>query len=347
MQIFILILLIITPVSIAFSSKFIFNREINNKEFVCQLLISCLIVVAVFYFSIFNVTSDFKVVTGKIISKERKHGSYIRTYQCDCRTVTIGKTTTTQCSTCHETRYTVTWYANSTVGKINLKHLDSGSISVYNSLNPKQYTDCYIGEPASIEENFINYIKASPDSLFNINLGESKYKELEYPRVFNYYHYNRVIGNNNLNKYLNERLSTNKNYPNIIIILNSNERDYSKYIENKWLGGKENNIVISIGNSGDIINWVEVFTYGNSLDNEIITIKLRDSILEYRKIDKGIIDIVMDNIKYYKNINADRFEYLSEDILPSNTILFIIFIISIICSLILTKVFYDNDFFER
>lgn len=116
MTLFLLFISLLVP----FAAKLIRPHRITWTEMVLHMGVVAIMVSAGMHLGKYADTQDFEVWNGAITSKDRTHGSYVRTYQCNCYTTCSGtgssQTCTTHCSTCYENRYTVSWDVGSTVG---------------------------------------------------------------------------------------------------------------------------------------------------------------------------------------------------------------------------------------
>ena len=252
-------LLLLFPLIWPFITKIIWKNDINWQEVAVNIVLVCAVTSIFWHFGKFAGLQDSEIWNGELTSKARTEGSYVRSYECMCTTDSKGNET---CSTCYEDHYTVDWSANTTVGGITFDSLDSTSSSVYNTPNPRSYTEAKKGDPVSLEKNFLNYIKGAPRSLFNSRrdaILQYANKIPAYPRVYNFYHINRVLNvgsamstadhdalNNGLNEML-KSLGHAKQSNLIMIVTGITDPSYRQAVENAWLGGKKNDTVIFIG----------------------------------------------------------------------------------------------------
>ena len=355
----ILLVLLAIPFLIAVFSKLVLHQSITLQEFFLQLVITMSFTGILYLIGNTYQTTDTEIHNGYVISKSVDKGHYLDPYDCRCRNVCSGsgeyRTCSRVCQTCYEDRYTKTWSAKTSVGNFNFKHVDrSSKSSAWNEPDPIEYINCKQGEPASREKTFTNYVKAVPDSLFNNKTLMSDPSSViipEYPRVYDFYKINRVLNPNNidvdtatLNTLLNESLKQlgKEKQVNIIVILTSYEfPDYRFLVENEWLGGKKNDVVLFLGLHETKILWVDVMTWALNSDNENFVIALRDDL----KI-KGVYDPQFIKDSLYTNIMAlyDRpemsdYEYLKDDFSPPTWLIIMIIILNIVGGLALTYVF--------
>lgn len=327
------------------------------KEFAANVAIVLIAVTTVLSIGLFGKTTDTELLNGEITGKQRVHDTYQESYQCNCRTVCTGsgdsRSCSTVCDTCWRTIYTVEWFATSTVGKILFARRESQSRSVYLAADPKAYTDCVIGEPASVASSFTNYVKATPSSLFHSN-DQSNHPIPAYPGVHSFYKVNRVISVGNvgnrqtiidLNGALNDALKSlgKKKQVNIIVVVTRiNDPTYKFAVENAWLGGKKNDVVVFLGVNGDDITWADAMTWAKNAGNELFVVKLRDRLIAAGKFESNTIaDAITSTITtdFTRPKMAD-YEYLIDDIEISTWSLLVALLLSIGLSLGLTFIFH-------
>lgn len=306
-----------------------------------QLVIAGTSVAIVYHSSV----SDTETWNGFITEKYRDRVGCEHSYQCNCieicSTDSKGYTTCTEtCSVCYEHSYDYDWVIKtSNDEKIKISRVDSQGVNM-----PLRFQSAYIGEPTSIAHSYVNYIKAAPDTLFRRRGTTSEhYKIPEYPNVYDYYRQDRIINMSSrfqidvkhwdkLNDTLNAVVGAPKQ-ANIIMIFTDNEDSkYVQALEERWLGGKKNDIIITIGVSqdGKQASWVGVSAWTTK---EIFKVKLRDHIREMPDItdDVKMIQVIQSDIeKYYERKPMADFEYLKSSITPTTTQWILISVISII-----------------
>ena len=337
------------PIIWALFAYYMWSVTVTLKETGIQVGIMALLISAVYMAGYISQTSDTEIWNGEVVKKERIHDDYEQSYSCNCRMVSCGKDcTTSQCDTCYETHYTVDWNGKTTVGNVSFKSLDSTSTSVYASKDPQNYLNCKIGEPASIEHSYTNYIKAVPDSLFKAG-SPTKANVPNYPKVHSLYKLNRVLNvgskikTKQLNDYLNNELKKlgKKKQVNIIVLFTNNPNPQYRYdVERSWLGGKKNDVVVLIGTDNNKILWADVMTWALNIGNELFHVKLRDDLTNLDTVGQVIIK----NVKnHYDRPQMKDFEYLKDSIEPPTWMLYIVFFISIFGSVGLTFYFHKNE----
>jgi len=364
METFYLILLV--PVIVALIVRLKFKMTITWAETAAQIGIVSLVLGLVWLAGSWSQTHDTEIWNGEVTSKHRDHGTYIESYQCNCRSVSCGKDcSTTVCQTCFRTHYTVDWYLKSTIGKIRLQYFDRTSRSVYKKPDPGIYTAAYVGEPCSTENGYTNYIKAVPDSLFNMadTSGFEHFASLipSYPTVYGKYHVDHVItmgmgsklAIREWNDYLSEKtkkLGPARQANVIFIIANTADQTYRHALETAWLGGKKNDVIVIAGVTNyPTIDWVDTITLGQNAGNGLMTVKIRDELTALGSIEDhvAVIDTIDSTImKHFDRKPMADFEYLKDDIQPATWVVITAFILAFLLSAGLTWAFHVFDPFS-
>ncbi|MBV36235.1 MAG: hypothetical protein CMP47_12430 [Rickettsiales bacterium] len=355
------ILALIGPAVVAFGAKKYYGKEISPVETFAQVAIGIGFGFAASVLFAMGQLHDNEVITGNIVNKKRIEDSYEESYDCNCRTVTSGtgssKTTSTVCDTCWRTIYTVDWYLNTTIGRIDIAAKESEWRSVYNSPNPRAYIDAQTGEACSQYRSYQNYILAAPDSLFN----SSEFRDTSYdasipgyPRMYGIYKMkhalsvdnafkDRDLWNNAIRDHLKVRNVNSE--PNVLFVFTKNtDRTYRYALERKWLGGKKNDLIVVVGTSEyPKVDWVEVITLGNTSGNELTAVKIRD------ELEAAELDPETTVAKTFKLIDRhfdmkpiEDFEYLTDEQQITFWQAILIIVVSIIVSLIVSHLFSRN-----
>jgi len=340
-------------------AKAIWKTSINMLELLLNIIIPALIVMALVAIGAYSKTSDVQVINGEILSKERNQGHYVESYSCHCVTRTVGKTTTTSCQTCYRDHYTVEWLAKTNIGIVPFDSKDSTSRAIYLSPDPLSYVKCEKGQPASLTSSWTNYIQAAPRSLFNSGISKNEFagKIPTYPLPHDFYKMNRVLDVSSklsppILKELNDKLNQElkilgpSKQANVVLILTSiQDQSYRYAVENAWLGGKKNDIVVFIGVEGNTIAWTDVMTWAKNINNESLQVKLRDDLFSLQKVNvDSIISVISSDIKSdFKRVHEDDFKYLESEIDPPTWAIVLALVLGLSCSFGLTYYFHKNE----
>jgi hypothetical protein len=357
-----LYLLLLFPLLWPLFAKWKWQQTITWGEMGLHMAIPVVVVSIMWALGRMSQTHDVEVFNGQITGKERVHGHYLRPYECNCYYTTDSKGNSTRhCSTCYEDRYTVDWDLKSTLGDIDIEHYDRGSRSVYNSPDPAAYKAAYVGEPCSKQFSFKNYVKGTPDSLFNHNkevlMKQYATRIPNYPYVHSYYKVQRVVNlgtqisrpeSDALNLQLGNvlRYLGAKKQVNVVVILTEiDDPAYKFAVEAKWIGGKKNDVVVFVGLNGREITWADAMTYGLNKGNELFVVKMRDALLDLKSYDNAKVTqaIEYNVLKHYDRVSMSKFEYLKDMIQPPTWLLILAAILSVVGSLGLTWFFHQND----
>ncbi len=361
-------LLLLIPVLIAAIARWKFEHTIAWPEVAVQIVFVSLVVGGVWFAGKYGQTHDFEIWNGEITAKQREHGHYERAYDCFCTTHCSGsgenETCYEVCQTCYEDRYTVDWYLETTIGNIQIQYFDRGSRSVYNSPDPDAYRDARVGEACSAERSYTNYIQAVPESLFNTHSEEelAQFADLipEYPRVYDYYHFDRVLSmgmGGNINhsewsEYIDryQKVLGNTHQVNILlVVVNTSDQMYRHALERAWAGGKKNDVIVLIGSTNfPTIDWVDTITLGRNSGNELMTVEMRDNLMgigtleDHRVVIGSMVRTIED--RFDRKPMAD-YEYLKDEIDPATWVIILAFFLSVALSIGATIFFHHTDMF--
>lgn len=265
---------------------------------------------------------DVNVMNGYVTSKAKEWTSCEHAYPCRCRK--SGKSTV--CDTCYLHTNDWNWALHTNIKRT--VYIDR--IDLQGSREPGRFTKAQVGDPVSLTESYINYLKASEHSLFNDSKLLNKYSDRvpEYPsKVYDYHYIDRVLLDKvalpdsdkwnralaNMVKELGEKHQVNT----VIIFTSVGQQDYYNAVRQKWLGGKKNDVVLIIGtpNFPDI-EWVRVLSW---TDNELFKVELQDDVYDLKKITtpEPVLAQMHDHItKNFVRKEMKDFEYLKDEVSP-------------------------------
>jgi hypothetical protein len=319
--------------------RFFTGRDSVKKALICSaigLVLGCSVLTGAFYLGKGAKTHDTEIWNGEVTSKARTHGEYTESYQCNCRTVTSGsgknQTTSTVCDTCYREHYTVSWDCSSNIGGFHIDGADWLNQAVYLLPDPGRYTVIQKGDPVSKNHWYTNYIKAVPETLFRPASDSLKQQFAgqipAYPiSIYDLYHVDRVIpvGVNMPNVHewnvkLSEALKTlgpAKQANAVIVVTKSVDPNYFYALQDAWLNGKKNDIIIVIGapEFPGKAAWVNIMAL---TDQDIFKIKLRDDILALDSLtaDSVIGALTKNTNETFKRKRMRDFAYLDAEIDP-------------------------------
>ena len=334
--------LLLIPVALSALTLLLVPRLIGHSLGRAQLLgitagglvVSAIIMASAFYLAKGTKTADVEVWNGCVTSKEREHGSYVRTYECNCREVCSGsgqqRSCHRVCQTCYEHHYTVTWNVFTTIGTFVIDHKDWTSRAVYQLPNPRRWEVVQKNDPVSDARRHTNYVKAVPESLFRPAAADlkSKFAPLipAYPSgVYDYYRVDRVlpvgVSVPNLREW-NDRLQDSlkfigpdKQVNAVIVLVNTADPNYEYALRDAWVSGKKNDVILVIGTTAyPKIDWVRVISW---TDRERFKVSLRDDIMALQQVSVDeVLTTLLKNLSTFERKRMRDFEYLSAEIDP-------------------------------
>ena len=178
-----------------------------------------------------------------------------------------------------------------------------------------------------------------------------------YPRVYNSWDCDRVLTlglqvpdkalwNKKLME-INGRLGARKQVNIILVFVNSEDSSYIHALEEKWLGGKKNDLVLIVGATQyPKIDWVRIMSWSRSED---LKVELRDGMMNLNTLDKRdeVLTLIEQQVdqKFVRTPMA-QFEYLLASWQPSTGVLVTLFVLGILGSVGMTIYFFQADPFE-
>lgn len=353
------------PIIWAFIAKRILHKTINWQEMSITIGVACLIGAIVWGLGHIRADSDVELLNGQITAKKRVHDDYLESYSCNCHTTCSGtgqnRSCSESCQTCYRRHYTVDWFAESTIGRIMFKSLDETDDDVYKEPDPNSYKRCIVGEPATKTHSYTNHVIAAPESLFHLKAKIGK-KSLvpPYPVVFDFYRVNRVlyVGGSanqlpvNFIRTLNTNISNDlralgkTKQVNVIFIATDNpDRSYRYEVENAWLGGKKNDVVVFYSAKAGELQWVDVMTWARNYKNELFQVKLRDALLDTQVLDADAISKTISThiTRYYDRPRMSEFKYLRDSIEPPMWVLVLAYVLVLSSCIGLTFFFHREN----
>lgn len=336
--------------------KLIFPHKVSYKEFFASCSVSLASILIIFLFMKMNATHDTEIWNGEVTKKYSEKVSCEHSYSCNCQNVCSGSGSSRSCSqvcqTCYEHSNDVDWVVKSNVGGTTISRIDRQGLK-----EPPRWSKVTTGEPYSETYSFINYIKASPDSLFvgSKSLVEKYSIELpNYPEINDYYKVQRVITkgvsvDNTLNLKLNEmqkKWGPQKQVNLIPIFLSEKySQEFFKAIEAHWLGGKKNDVVIvtQLTKEGTV-NWTRVMSRS---ENKSFDKSIEFDMAQMKKFDTDAFIKILD-VNIMQRFNREdfhKYEYLLNEFSPSGIAVVIGLIISLIINIVLGHFAVKEDWF--
>ncbi len=350
MLIFLIILLI--PVLIGIAGLVLGKGRISWKEFAALEAAVILVVGSGLLIARHQNTSDDEIWSGRIAEKKRVTVSCEHVYRCN--PYPCGKDNKDTCyHKCYEHTFDYNWVLFTSNGEeITIAREDRQGTT-----EPRRYTEAKVGQATALSHSYTNYIKASPWSVLRkVSLSEEELKRIpEYPiSVYNYHYCDRFISVgvngpdgktwNQVLQELNADLGKRKQVNIIFLFVNSSDPSYQYALEQGWIGGKKNDLVVIVGTTQyPKIDWVRIMSWSQS---EQLKVDLRDELQAFGTLTDigGFTQIVRTQIeaKFVRRPMAE-FEYLMAAWEPSGGVILFLLILSIALSGGLCWYFYNED----
>src|SRR5690606_21768759 len=178
------------------------------------------------------------------------------------------------------------------------------------------------------------------------------FRSPKYPEVFDYYRMNRLLGDapvkdpdawNRQLEDINGHIAAQKQ-ANLLIVTTKGNKDFYFALQQAWLGGKKNDVVLVVGLDGLDIKWADVLAWSQTKD---INVQLRNDIMDLGTMDREkVLNIFkFDTLKYYKRKPMHDFEYLKSSITPTTTQWVVSMVIGTLVSIGLAILFHFKDIF--
>lgn len=317
----------------------LWTKELNIREYLILLFASITITGFLIGVGSYRNDSDVQIINGQVVSKQMQRVSCSHSYSCNCHTSCSGsgkhRHCSTHCSTCYEHSFDQDWNVYTTVGPVRINRLDRRGMQ-----EPPRWTAVLIGEPAAATVSYTNYIKAAPESLFH-KVASHRYRVPEYPtNIQDYYRYNRVVSVNtslpfakDLNDTLNYELRKLGPYKqvNIVSVFTTYDQNFGSVLEQEWLGGKKNDVVVVVGLYSDLktIRWVKVFSWSKS---SLVNYQIEDGLRTMKTFEiSNYLAVVTASIKdsFIRRPMSD-FQYLEDAVEPPDWAIFTSIIIALL-----------------
>ena len=350
--------LFLIPIAWMVFAKIFFQHAYTWKEAGIQFgicTLSTILLTGLTYAALHSKAFDTELHNGMVTDKYNQRTSCSHSYQCNPKTVTDSNgNTRIEYETCYEHSFDIDWIVDTTVGSMGISRVNRQG-----TIEPPRFTDVEIGEPATVERMYQNFVKANPDSIFNVSefteLVE-QYNEVlpNYPDVHDYYRVNRVlvVGETlprDMYRDLNESismelrtLSAEKEVNVVVVATDQPSMDYAYALEYKWLGGKKNDVVVVMSlDESNTIQWIHSF--GWSSTNQVY-VNIEDSFTGENFTVDGFTDDLTSIIRTsYNRQSFDEYQYLLDELSPPLWSIIIAFLLNIVVAVGLGIFFIKNE----
>jgi len=344
--------LLLIPLFVCGGFFLLCKGTVTWKEFLLQSGACILVVILGYFITKWGALRDTEHLNGRITQK--LDGTQ---HCCHCHTVCDSRDKKGDCTASHEECdhfHDYWWSLNTTVGKIGIE-----DCSGWNS-PPKAWTNAVVGEPATVEHGYTNYLKADPDSLM-VKAALNKYgaQVPKFPEVYGFYKVNPVIGVGvpvpdgwqQALREINADLGAKNQVDVTVMLTNVSYPMFAQAVESKWLYGPKNslNIIIGVldhevdGKNEAFASWVRVVTFSKV---EALKVRLRDDIQALPIAGPIIPDLIRKAVSEgFKRTAMADYEYLARSATPAMGWLVFLYILGVGLSVGLGIYMHKNDVF--
>ena len=334
--------------------KYMFNHEINTKEFFIHLgggLLAAGLCLGITYGVLYSSMYDTEVWNGQVTGKSReveicsgemsscKH----YTLHTKCHTNSKGKQS---CKTyrVYDYPYEVDWFVKTNVGKT----FEIERVNRQGTKEPPRYSQVQIGDFAAAKHNYINYLLGSEDSLFYAKmLKEDTDPNLvkvlpDYPQTFDYYKINHFVNLTPLvtpgyNGYLSEVLKTLGPTKQLNIVMVQYDYALTAFPDAaiaKWRGGKKNDVIMFFGVDKDgTVKHFQSTSFAKGMKNELLHATLRMEMIGATMSLDTVKKAVEVTEKNFNRLPNEEFKYLVYKLQPTTGAMLIAAFFSLLMSI--------------
>lgn len=341
--------LLAVPLVVAAIAALCFKATITLKEVFLQFIGVSLIIVMGYFIARYCGLRDIEHWNGRITRKD--HGTQ---KCCHCHDECDSRDKKGSCTSSHQVCahfYDYWWSLRTTVGTISVENCAGWDFA------PALWNAARVGEPATIENAYTNYLRANSESLF-VHAVKSPYAERipPYPIVHGLYKVEPVISDGpafpaawqDAFREINADYGASKQVDVAVLVTGVSDPVYAQAVESKWLYGPKNSMTVVLGVGEGRISWARVVSISKI---EELKIFLRDE-LAGKPLSADIPGIVRNAVRTkFERTPMAEFEYLASTAAPSMGWLVFLYVIGVLlsggCSIYLHRVdvFGDEDRF--
>lgn len=360
-------ILAIPSLIVVFIMKYKYDKAITLKELLVHfiaVLVAAGLSLSLTYMALYSKLGDVEILNGEVTQKY-KHTEWCNSQSSSCKHYTLrekctygtdskGKKTKS-CTTYKDFDYPYEndWIVKSTVGSSEIKRVNRQGTQT-----PPRWAQIQIGEPASAEHSYHNYLFADEYSLFAARNFEEGYPEEyrkgipDYPRVYDYYRSPHVVNSTKhstagYEEYLGnvlKKLGPDKQLNIVVVLYDYNDALFTDALLSKWRGGKKNDVIMMFGlDSTGIIQHFRSTSFAQGMKNEELHASLRVNALT----EKMDLTMVQSQVKIisdkFNRLPNKEFEYMKYKMEPKKEIVVFISIILTVLSIVVGIYMKEND----
>jgi len=335
-----LIPLLTIPLIILGAAKLKWPSRFTVKEFLLAEAVMVALMVGGFFSARWGAVQDVEKWGGEIVSKDHGTEPCCHCYEvCQTCTDSDGNSYSCNCVEVCPHAHDYWWSVGVSTGdRIVMRSCEPNKRN-----SPRAWDDAYVGEPASVEHLYTNYLLADPESVFRqSDVAPTAASVPPYPRVHGYYKADQAINlgtrmpvadwNMGLRE-LNADLGAGKQVNVIVIATNDGDPRYADTVERAWLYGKKNDLVfvLGVGGDADTIDWARVVTISRV---EGLKVAARDELPGMRLSDvEGTLGHIRELTYHrFERTPMAEFEYLMAAAKPKPWMLWLLYLTAILGS---------------
>lgn len=337
--------LLLIPI-LVYGGLYLYTPEtVTWKEFLAALVVTCAVMAGGYFGAKYWSMTDIEHWNGRITAKNHDTIGC-----CHCHTVCDARDKKGSCTSSHEEcshSWDHEWSLSTNIDKRIVIETCQGWKS-----EPAAWTEAYVKEPVAVENRYVNYLKADPDSLMTPAAEAYVDKVLEFPDVFAHYKVDRVISDgvpiphtwqNDLDE-LNADLGPQYQIDLLVYLTTAPSPEFAQAVKAKWLYGPKNAVTIVLGApDGKTIKWARVVTLS---DVPTFKIEIRDGLAGKSLQDPDIIPFVAKEVKtQYIRTPMAEYEYLASAVRIPTWLLVILIIGDVFICLGLALYMHFRDVF--
>lgn len=332
------------------AGKLYYKHEITWVEMTLSVSIAAIISVGVYMLLVFASLQETEVWNGKVTSKYRDEVSCEHSYE-----ICSGSGEKRSCTTYYEHDYDYDWVIATTVGNLKVRRIDDQGRK-----EPSRFTYTKIGEPASIEHYYTDYVKGNADSIFHVDpqvYNHWKEDLFLYPTVYDYYRYDRVLVHDTkylgladqIKFYLNEELKTMgaSHQVNLIVIITDRPTSFAAAQKFAWSGGRKNDVILFYGVRDNKIVWFDSTSFFDGFGNNAMHSMLRqEAVQKEMNLDRVKESVQIIKQSFVRNpMESKKYMLLSYD--APWWVILLSTMISIFCSVGLSALMGNYELTKR
>lgn len=338
----------LVPAAIACVAHFGWRAKISWKEALVQLGVSSVLVLVVFLAARYASVSSVEHLNGRVSDKDSGTESC-----CHCRSVcdsrdSKGSCTSSHTSCDHSRDY---WWSV----KIDLGEHDHPIEDGCNGDDdpPTWWSSARLGEPGSVEHSYTNYLLADPESLFSHRTARKEDLDVVpkwIPEIREKFRTDKVITHGMpkpawLEQQISEidaELGPSKQVDVIVYLTTSDSPEFAEAVEQRWVYGPKNALVVVLGIADGTIAWARAVTFSKV---EQLKIEIRDELPGHALEPATIAKLAALVDEHWDRTPMADYEYLMSAASPSGWWLFLVYFVAVSSSVAIAIYFHHEDVF--